>query len=85
MLSVLFMLDISINVIIKRDKILMVFIWDVLFIKFVMYLCIILFVVGMKLLKIKCLSLFFIEVKVGKVDMMVKVIMINGIKDNNVI
>lgn len=70
---------------ISSDKILIVFICEVLFIKLVMYLCIILLVVGIKLLKIKCFSLFFIDVKVGKVDIMVKVIMINGIKDNNVI
>lgn len=68
----------------SRERIFMVFICEVLLIKLFMYLCIILLVVGIKLLKINCLSLLCMVVKVGKVDKMVKNIMMKGISDNRV-
>jgi len=39
---------------------------------------------GTKLLKTKCSSLLLTDAKAGKADIMVKVTMINGTKDNNV-
>jgi hypothetical protein len=49
-----------------------------------MYLCTTSLAVGTKLLKTKCSSLLLTDAKARKADIMVKVTMINGTKDNNV-